>query len=85
MIASNSTKRKPSKPYPEYPLFAHVNGQWCRKINGRHYFFGCWDDPHAVTLVLVLRRSKGGGDVFVVIEICNVYQSLLTFLEHWPD
>ena len=26
MTFSNSTKLKPSKPYPEYPLFAHVNG-----------------------------------------------------------
>lgn len=47
MTASKSTKLKPSKPYPEYPLFAHVNGQWCRKINGQHCFFGCWDDPKA--------------------------------------
>ena len=33
MTASNSTKLKPNKPYPEYPLFAHVNGQWRRKID----------------------------------------------------
>ena len=33
MTAPNSTKLKPNKPYPEYPLSAHVNGQRRRKID----------------------------------------------------
>ncbi len=45
MTVSHSTKRKPSKPYPEFPLFAHGNGQWARKIRGKLYSFGVWDDP----------------------------------------
>ena len=44
MTVANSTRRKPSKPYPEFPLFAHNNGQWCRKIRGKLYSFGTWDD-----------------------------------------
>ncbi len=47
MTIPDSTKRKPSKPYPEFPLFAHNNGQWCRKIRGKLYSFGKWADPTA--------------------------------------
>lgn len=47
MTVGNSTKRKPSKPYPEYPLYAHNNGQWCRRIRGKLYSFGKWEDPTA--------------------------------------
>jgi integrase len=37
---------RPQKPYPTFPLFANLNGQWCRKVNGRPYYFGTWaDDP----------------------------------------
>ena len=34
--------QKPAKPYPEFPLFAHNNGQWAKKIKGRIVFFGSW-------------------------------------------
>jgi integrase len=34
--------QKPAKPYPEFPLFAHNNGQWAKKIKGRFVFFGSW-------------------------------------------
>ncbi len=47
MANSYATKARPTKPYPEFPLFAHNNGQWCRKINGKLYSFGSWDDPSA--------------------------------------
>jgi integrase len=38
---------KPSKPYPKYPLTAHPAGYWCKKIKGRLFYFGRWDDPDA--------------------------------------
>lgn len=37
---------RPEKPYEAFPLFANQNGQWCRKVNKRPYYFGTWaDDP----------------------------------------
>jgi integrase len=38
---------KPEKPYPEFPLTPHPNGTWVKKIRGRLFYFGPWDDPQA--------------------------------------
>ena len=44
-VAKATRKTKPEKPHAGFPLTASTNGSWVKKIKGKVYSFGRWDDP----------------------------------------
>lgn len=69
--------KKPKKPYPSFPLIAHPNGQWCKKILGKVHFFGVWADPDAA----LEHYHKIAGDLHVGREPTSADDGELTVKE----
>ena len=80
---ANSTRKrpakKPAKPHPDFPLFAHGNGQWSKKVRGKHVHFGVWSDPDAALRkwldqrddLLAGRKPRVNGDGLTVANMVN--------------
>ena len=41
-MRNSSKSKKPSKPRPDFPLYAHPLGYWSKKLDGRIRHFGRW-------------------------------------------
>jgi integrase len=85
-------QRKAAKPHKDFPLFQHKTGRWCKKVRGRHHYFGkIADDPNGEAALrlwleqrdelLAGRTPRIKGDGLTTADLCNHFlafkQSLL--------
>ncbi len=60
--SSKSVKKssqKPAKPRPDFPLFSHQTGYWCKKVHGKPVLFTRWrDDPKGEAALAMWLEQK---------------------------
>lgn len=81
---------KPSKPYKDFPLFAHATKRWAKKIKGKLHYFGPWYDPDGALSrfldqkddLYAGRKPRKRGEGLTMRELCNRF---LTAKQHQLD
>ncbi len=74
---------KPDKPYPDFPLYAHATRRWAKKIRGKLYYFGPWDDWRKALDtyqdqrddLYAGRKPRQRGEGLVVKDLCNRFMT----------
>ena len=81
---------KPSKPYPDFPLFPHATKRWAKKIRGKLHYFGPWRDSQGALEKYLAQRDdlhagrvpRMTGDGLTVRDLLNRF---LTSKRHQVD
>ena len=76
------TNKKPDKPRKDFPLSPANNGQWCKKIRGKIYYFGVWSNPDAAEAeYLRVKEYRQAGRLppakentgILMMDLCNKF------------
>lgn len=68
------TREKPSKPHEDYPLYAHSNGQWAKKIRGKTVFFGQWSKwREALERYEATKDTAGIPETFDLMDLVELF------------
>lgn len=61
-------KQGVKKPRPDFPLWAHPSGRWCKKVRSRFFYFGkIEDDPKGVKAIKLWREQQE--DIYAYGEV----------------
>lgn len=85
-FTTNKTGSKPAKPHPDFPLFPHASGRWCKKVRGKFCYFGPWDDAQGALEkwleqkddLLAGRKPRAKSDELTLRELANSFLKVKT-------